>query len=172
MFGRLVAYKKEHGDCNVRQSWKEDRALGRWVSIQRRAKAQNKLSSQRRHRLESLGFVWNMAEEFWEKMYQELVAYKKRHGHCNMSRSDERNQSLASWVNNQRYLISMHRLLPDRLRRLNALGFTKNTKNAKWGEMYARPAALDHLSTRSLSPLISHRRQRRPRRCGVNPCFW
>ena len=39
MFGRLVAYKHQHGDCLVPQKY-IDKQLGSWVSTQRRSKTQ------------------------------------------------------------------------------------------------------------------------------------
>ena len=34
MFAKLVAYKKEHGDCKVPKTWYPDPSLGGWVSSQ------------------------------------------------------------------------------------------------------------------------------------------
>ena len=35
MFTALVAYKQQHGDCNVPVRWPENPALGTWVNKQR-----------------------------------------------------------------------------------------------------------------------------------------
>ncbi len=32
MYGKLVAYKTEHGHCNVRSTYEPDSQLGRWVT--------------------------------------------------------------------------------------------------------------------------------------------
>ena len=37
---QLVAYKAEHGNCNVPKCWAEDPKLGEWVSTQRTGKRQ------------------------------------------------------------------------------------------------------------------------------------
>jgi hypothetical protein len=34
-FQALVDYKKQHGNCNVPNRYKEDRALGQWVTVDR-----------------------------------------------------------------------------------------------------------------------------------------
>jgi hypothetical protein len=62
---RLAAYKVEHGDCNVSQSWSEDPPLATWVSNQRRRKkrldrgelSEGMTSAARAAKLETLGFA-------------------------------------------------------------------------------------------------------------------
>ena len=48
---------KKNGDCNIPQ---RDGNLGVWLGNQRKAK--NKISADRRQRLESIGFIWNLYE--------------------------------------------------------------------------------------------------------------
>ena len=57
MFSRMVAYKGQHGDCLVPQSY-GDKQLANWVTTQRRFKNTGKLESAREQRLEEQGFVW------------------------------------------------------------------------------------------------------------------
>ena len=57
MFAKLEKYRQQHGDCLVPYHYKEDPSLGKWVSNQRSNYAN--LSSTRRHRLDSIGFVWD-----------------------------------------------------------------------------------------------------------------
>jgi hypothetical protein len=63
----------------------------------------------------------------WEAKFAKLAAYKKLHGHCNVSRKDDR--ELVVWVSTLR---TEHRFLregrpsyltPERIQRLIALGF-------------------------------------------------
>jgi hypothetical protein len=59
MFDRLVEFKiKNNGSTMVREGYKEDPELARWVATQRRVKKQNGLSPERIDRLDSIGFVW------------------------------------------------------------------------------------------------------------------
>ena len=62
MYGRLVAYKDVHGDCNVPQGYEPDPKLGRWVSSQRISKRMGKLGPERTLRLDALGFDWGMQD--------------------------------------------------------------------------------------------------------------
>ena len=82
MFEELNAYKETHdGDCNVPTRWPENPQLGSWVTKQR---AKGNLSEERVQRLNALGFVWNALDAAWEEMFEELKAYKKIKGHCNV----------------------------------------------------------------------------------------
>lgn len=63
---QLEEYKIEHGDCNVPTKYKQNTALGRWVSTQRSEfkkfcrgdKAGIGIDSERISRLNSIDFVW------------------------------------------------------------------------------------------------------------------
>ena len=59
MFGRLVAYKQQHGDCLVPLSY-SDKQLANWVVNQRSFKNRGKLEPAREHQLAELGFDWKV----------------------------------------------------------------------------------------------------------------
>ena len=138
MCTRLVAFKKQYGHCNVPHLWKQDRPLSHWVAVQRRCKENDKLPSERLRRLEALGFDWDPNKTRWEKFYTRLMAFKKQHGHCKVSFAWGKDPSLGKWVLRQRQDKAKGRLLPERLRRLNAQGFTWDADSAQWEEMYNR----------------------------------
>jgi hypothetical protein len=58
MFAELIAYKQEHGGCNVPRHWAANPKLGSWVHNQRVKKKQNKVSIARFAKLNKLGFEW------------------------------------------------------------------------------------------------------------------
>lgn len=67
--------------------------------------------------LNTIGFTWDVREDYWEKRFQELKEYKEKHGDCNVptAKSD-----LGRWVNAQRTnyqekLTKMARQLPKSL---------------------------------------------------------
>jgi hypothetical protein len=43
-------------------------------------KSPGRLTAERMEKLESLGFVWSLRDD-WQKHYMELKAYKEQHGH-------------------------------------------------------------------------------------------
>ena len=58
MFEKLKAYKREHGDCLVPKEYDEDKSLGLWVRMQRMQRKANRLTAERKAKLDSIGFVW------------------------------------------------------------------------------------------------------------------
>ena len=59
-FEALVAFKKKYGHCDVPGGFKDDPALGSWVSEQRRMHRRGKLTDDRRERLKKLGFNFDV----------------------------------------------------------------------------------------------------------------
>ena len=64
-FRDLQAYHAQNGHSNVPTKYREDTALGRWVSTQRKQYKEMKngqrtlMTEERARRLERLGFKWN-----------------------------------------------------------------------------------------------------------------
>ena len=62
---KVVAYKEEHGNCNVPRKWKKDPTLGEWVHFQRRQfrlkqlNRRNHMTDERIRKLEAIGFEWS-----------------------------------------------------------------------------------------------------------------
>ena len=95
-----------------------------------------RLTDDRIRRLESLGFVWSLRDD-WQKHYEELVHYKEEHGNCNVPARYTKNRRLGIWVSAQRQQYKQitsavdddkpKRATPltqERIDLLNALGFT------------------------------------------------
>ena len=59
----------------------------------------------------------------WDDSYSSLVAYKRRHGHCNIKQRCKIYPKLARWVKTQRCLNRSGKLLPERKQKLSSLGF-------------------------------------------------
>jgi len=138
MFGRLVAYKQQHGDCLVPITY-SDKQLGRWISKQRSLKYRGKLELVRIQRLEGLGCVWNPRDESWDEMLGRLIAYKQEHGNC-LVPINYRDKQLAQWVMHQRSFKNRNKLEPIRIQRLEELGFVWEPHDDSWDEMFGRLA--------------------------------
>ena len=63
-------------------------------------------------------------EGLWDSSYQELAAYKKHFGHCNIPVSYKANPSLGAWAFSQRMAYKKDRLSEERIVKLNELGFS------------------------------------------------
>ncbi len=140
-FGELKAFKEEFGHCNVTHLWLDNPTLGAWVGKQRARHA--RLSADRVAKLESIGFLWNFRDAKWEEMFSTLVTYERAHGTCNVPWQWPENPKLAGWVFNQRQ--NPKRLNPDRIRRLDEIGFVWVPLDAVWEAMF--DALVEYRST-------------------------
>ena len=125
----LLDYQKAHGDVHVPRGWPENPGLANWVTNQRRFLQKGTLSEHRLRRLEECGIRWRLAadkshvaDRKWDGMFRELARYRKRHGHCQVSRTERGCEKLALWAATQRWLISRGKLPAARRRRLQNLG--------------------------------------------------
>lgn len=87
-------------------------------------------------RLETLGFEWDPWTALWEKMFSELVRFKDEHGHCKVPIMGwSENPELRTWVSSQRS--KRGKLSPDRVERLEALGFEWDPIVAAWENRFS-----------------------------------
>ena len=94
-------------------------------------------------------------EARWEVMYDRLVAYKEKHGHCLVPNRHKEDFRLGSWVSTQRRQrkalllgrFDATTLSTSRIQRLDAIGFawhTSDPRRAKWDAYFQhlkRPTA-------------------------------
>jgi len=125
----LIAYKKDHGDCNVPYRWPEDLRLSQWIESIRNRRKQNKLAQERIEQLDSIGFVWDCHGTHWESMYAALAEYRKDHGDCNVPADWP---DLGWWVQWQRKSRKAHHLDRERIKRLDKLGFVWSWRGDRW----------------------------------------
>jgi hypothetical protein len=145
-YKEVEAFHKKHGHSNVPSTLKNK--LSRWVEHQRQnhRMKESKLTAERIARLDKLGFRWatkkqkvstkleRMRQESWLEMYEELKAFKKKHGHCKVPKESNNKDldPLGSWVTIQRR--SRIRMPQNRKDLLDKLDFLWVTDN--WDAMY------------------------------------
>lgn len=103
-FQELAEFQQTHGHCVVPRNKGYD-GLANWISQQRnrfKGKWGRPLTENERSRLESLGFQWDPYHDRWWRRYDELVQYKKAHGHCRVPQNWETSPALGKWARNQR----------------------------------------------------------------------
>ena len=148
-FAELVDFKRRVGHCNVSQS---SGPLGQWVSDQRqqyRLRKEKKYSSMTEERitkLEGLDFQWTLYNRKrkrseptdWEDRFAELVDFKRRVGHCNVS---QRSGPLGKWVGTQRQQYRLRKekkhssMTEERITKLKGLGFQWTLKHPEWEDL-------------------------------------
>eukprot|EP00979_Chaetoceros_neogracilis_P008567 scaffold1904_cov280-Chaetoceros_neogracile.AAC.29 len=126
-FVELEKYKEKNGHCNCPIT---NGSFGRWVSAQRTLLRSKKLNADRHEKLVGIGFVLEDAKlvnsktkseyENWNRLFVELVEYKKKNGHFNFP---TKNGSLGRWINTQRNLLRSKKLKEDRYEKLVGIGF-------------------------------------------------
>src|SRR5207249_4270002 len=91
-----------------------------------------RLPAERRQHLDRIGFDWEplrRVAEKWDRRLDELKAFKRRFGHCNVPYRWPENPSLGRWVQGQRH--KQASLPPQRRKRLDRLGFAWRIPNPK-----------------------------------------
>jgi hypothetical protein len=119
----LMAFKEEHGHCEVTEKYKKDVSFYSWVSTQRSLQAKGFLRQDRKQQLDEIGFTWNFEDVFfeqWREQYEQLKSLKEANG--NLSAPDE-NVNLTQWVYLQRMQFANGRLDAQRAALLDEIGF-------------------------------------------------
>jgi Helicase associated domain len=129
-FSYLKGYKQREGHCRVPDDHKENGfRLGQWVGDQRVNK--EKLTVERRVRLDEIGFIWDPIETAWEQGFRYLTIYKEREGHCRVPKPHKEDGfPLGQWVLTRRH--NKESLSEVRQQRLDELGFVWDPFQAVW----------------------------------------
>ena len=122
LFEKLKKFKERFGHASVVYKWDEDPKLANWVTRQRTLFSHNKLSRERQQKLEDLGFVWRIQDD-WLVMYDKVKEYKEKYGHCNVPQNWVENPKFGRWVSRQREAFKDGSLKKDRKEKLDKIGF-------------------------------------------------
>lgn len=135
-FIKLKEFHKKYGHYNVPVQWVEDKVLSRWV--QRTRVYKDKLTDEKKERLDKIGFTWDYSEDAWEKHFQELISFKKANGHCNVFISE--NEQLGYWVRYMRKIKRrqvQYQMTEEQYRKLDEIGFDWDPRETFWEERFA-----------------------------------
>jgi superfamily II DNA or RNA helicase len=135
-FHELTAFRAQHGHCNVPDNHPENSRLAQWLKTQRWRKDRGSLSPDHIARLDALGVVWDRLDTVWEERFQELMAIKAQHGHCNVPRAYSERPQLAGWLARQRAARRQGALSPERIARLETLGVVWEPYDTVWEQRF------------------------------------
>jgi len=97
-------------------------------------------------KLDSIDFTWDLHEDYFNKMFEKLMKYKKLEGHCHVDKDDTDNPNLVKFVKEMRaaYIrfqkprrkLTRDILTEERIKQLEAEGFQWNYDGVKWYKKY------------------------------------
>ena len=128
-FSKLLQFKEAKGHCVVPRNCElEGYKLGVWASSQRLKK--DSITTERKQRLDDIGFSLDPHEAAWEKGFSRLLQFKEAEGHCEVTkRFQVEGFRLGQWVISQRVRKSF---LPiERKQRLDDIGFVWDVSKDK-----------------------------------------
>lgn len=124
MYKNLLEFKKKFGHVRVTGSY-NDPQLHTWLIYQRKLYWKGKLHQDKIEKLKSIGVdMRNKTLNRWEERYEQLVKFKKEHGHLHICTSFGADKELISFVKVVRR--SQETMSKARKEQLNDLGFDWN----------------------------------------------
>ena len=134
-FSVLLKFHEREGHCRVPLVHKEDAlSLGFWIKTQRAN--QKDLTPDQLKRLNKLGFTGYPHKANWEQNFSVLQKFHDREGHCRVPLVHKEDAlNLGSWVGYQRKRKEV--LAPDKLKRLNRLGFSWDIYAELWEQNFS-----------------------------------
>lgn len=96
-----------------------------------RLSACNSLTEERIRLLDSIGFVWDLQASDWFHRYDQLLEFKRIHGHTDIPQKYPQNQPLSTWVRTQRRSYIKGCMVSDRIELLDRTGFDWENPSAK-----------------------------------------
>ena len=138
-YGELVAYKEQHGHCDVpKRSVGKLKKLANWVVQQRVSRNDGTLAREKIDLLDRLGFKWSPYGHRWRENYLALREYKERVGNCHVPQNWAENKVLARWVQEQRMRRKRNQLSAERIALLNEIGFDWTCDIFSWEQRFGQ----------------------------------
>merc|ERR1711871_823077 len=151
-FRSLEEYTRRTGEANPPKSHKEtvtledgkekELNLGKWCSMQRTRKA--RLSQERKDKLDSIKFVWDVDDHSWNQNYNALCMYRSRTGEANPPQSHKetvtlehgmkKELNLGNWCRWQRKRKAQ--LSQERKDKLDSIKFVWDVEDHSWNQNY------------------------------------
>jgi superfamily II DNA or RNA helicase len=151
----LEDYVKREGHANVPQTFRVgDVKLGTWLNTRRKMKRKGALSAAEMTELERLGVVWEPSKSDWISGIESLTTFIERQGRFpagTVGSSDE--AKLARWMVNKRQERRQGRLAQDRIRALDRIGFSWDTRDEAWLDAISRLKTFKKLEGHCVVPV-------------------
>jgi len=137
-FEALKTYYELHNSFLISQNNEENKKLRAWLQTQRAQYRNGNMPKNRYDKLIAIGYDFNLnftgkttrrerkvvrqnnKEDSWDKKYLQLLSFKMRYGHCNVTRKES--FSLSQWLNQQRSDKRNSQLTSEQIQKLDFLG--------------------------------------------------
>ncbi len=140
-FQYLSDYRRAHPKSwpFAREDFPKGNRLGLWVWRQRQNFANGQLSKERQRALAKLEFPFSLPDT-WAEHYQTLKDYRKQYPQNWPKAREEfpKGNRLGLWCHLQRCALKADSLLPERVAKLNKIGFVWSVKDLSWNKFYAQ----------------------------------
>ncbi|TRZ69913.1 MAG: hypothetical protein D4S02_01300 [Rhodocyclaceae bacterium] len=135
----IVAFRRQHGHCDIPIRSVEHPKLGRFVASMRSKRRQGILSPERIAKLDAIGFQWaaspvidaNGMNDRWRTRLDQLVQYGRIHGNLDVPARNNEFPRLGVWVSQQRQQRKNGKLHARRIQMLDEIGFNWTGRKAK-----------------------------------------
>lgn len=134
-YQQLVKFKQDTGNVNGGYRGNGN-YLPFWCAKQRRDYQENTLAAERVKKLDAIGFTWDVAEAKWEERFTALDSFRKKHGHCLVNTKKAQTSSLGRWCTNTRRFYKEGKLPPEKIKRIESLGFVWDIADNLWHTTY------------------------------------
>ena len=135
MYEQLKQYHAEHGHSDVPDRSNSNRKLSSWVGSQRAQLKKGALTEEQVRLLNEISFTWKHRDRgSWEDRLAEVIAFKEKHGHCNIPLTLTEPPKLSKFVNATRVQRNKGVLSAERIAKLDAVGFMWQGKDYKIGK--------------------------------------
>jgi len=109
----------------------ENSGLYNWVSAQRLKNKQGEISIERILKLEELGFIWDLQDDSWNILYEQVL----EHNMNNQYEPDERNfPELFRWLQTQKQRIKAKKLRSDRYLKIENFKYLGTAIDKQWDD--------------------------------------
>lgn len=130
-YEKVLKFAQKHGHLNLQRPSNDPktRRLGTWLRTELR---KEHISAYQKEKWSSLNVYMDQnkvparhgkEEDVWNGMYNKLVAYQREKGHLVVSKLDESNLQLYSWMAYQRLRYKQKKVPDERKRKLDVIGF-------------------------------------------------
>lgn len=140
MYEKAKEFKRRRGHCYIpnpnygkRPSQQEgDEDLEKWARVQRMhydpnngvdIEEMNDTDRQKQKLLVELGFVFKMHADRWWRMYDKLVGFYRRCGHCRVPATYREDKALGTWIRTQRRHFAEKKFSQERVEALKRINF-------------------------------------------------